>query len=1167
MIQSDVLRNMGSHAARSGPTIVALAVFGLLIGGSSLGLPGQAHDVGFTVERAAGLQTHLQTSSTAEHLRPAGQSIRGDSAMGRNSGRGSNGAKSGVTSSTPSPQVGQVARTLDLLNGTDLTGNPVVANGLNPDAAALDPSTGEIYVTDNGGSSLSILNATRLVSSYAEAFGSGPDAIAFDSSSDRMFVANFGSSTVTVINGTSGKVLAPVNLSKITAGPNAIAVDPISDRVFVTSYYWNLVTVLNGSTGKVIGSKPTGMTPVGLAFDSANGAVYVATSGSRNLTILNGTTGVGLGSISLTPVTPNGIAYDAANGDIYVSGFLSQNLTIVDPRTSSVVGNVSTGKDPSNIVYDGQVGELFVDALGSGDISVVDAVNNTQLPSIHIGSYGSDPVAGAADYLNGDVYETDVALNLVAVINATTGRVLAHVILGETPASVAVDPSTGYLYVPEYYSENLSVVNSTTGGFVASVETGLYSQFAAFDLDNGLVYDSLSYDIPYGQYTYAAIPSSIAVVNTSNNSVLTSIDVGSSPGLAALDMTNGELYVPNNGADNVSVVSGVTNSVVGGFSTVTQPTAAAFDAAADEVWVTSWGDADIAIYYASNYTPVKTIGTGGEPVSMAYDSLNDELYVANSAQDTVTIYDGVTDQQLGSVRVGADPNFVTIDGADDYVYVANTGSNNLSVISGWSNQLIGSIGTGAGPDAIAWDNSTRDLLVSNFESGTISVVTVPSLPVYNITLTETGLPNGTGWSFTLDATPTQASPVPSIAITLPNGTYDYVASPSDANYDSVRGNFSVSGANVSIQIRFSQVLYSVTFTEAGLPTGTEWWVNLTGQGETNSTGRSLIVEVPNGSYAFQAGSRNQSYDATGGMILVNGSSKTRTVSFHLVTFSVEFAELGLPDGTVWSVTLGSSQQNSSSAEIMFTAPNGTERYQISTVSGWVQSTLPYVGEITVDGQPLDEPTLVFRQASYRVTISELGLPTGTGWWVNLSGENSLHSVTTNLSFSEPNSSVNYVIASDDKTFHPIIPSGSFVINGGPLEVSVRFAITNYSVEFAETGLSTAAEWWLNVSGGTSIVTASGNLSLNESNGTYRYSVASPNAIGESGSFTVAGSSPPTVEVKFTYPAPITPTPTPPPPTHGAESPPLPLIPIGIGIAVAAVAATALLAWRRKRQTR
>jgi len=127
------------------------------------------------------------------------------------------------------------------------------------------------------------------------------------------------------------------------------------------------------------------------------------------------------------------------------------------------------------------------------------------------------------------------------------------------------------------------------------------------------------------------------------------------------------------------------------------------------------------------------------------------------------------------------------------------------------------------------------------------------------------------------------------------------------------------------------------------------------------------------------------------------------------SYPVTFSETGLPTGASWSVSLGgASPVGSMSGTISFSELNGTYPYRISDVPGWHQSTIPYAGNLTVDGGPVSEEGLVFVRESYSVTFTETGLPDGASWSVALGGS-VMGSMTNSLVFTEPNGTYTFTV--------------------------------------------------------------------------------------------------------------------------------------------------------------
>ncbi len=145
--------------------------------------------------------------------------------------------------------------------------------------------------------------------------------------------------------------------------------------------------------------------------------------------------------------------------------------------------------------------------------------------------------------------------------------------------------------------------------------------------------------------------------------------------------------------------------------------------------------------------------------------------------------------------------------------------------------------------------------------------------------------------------------------------------------------------------------FTITFTESGLPSGTDWYVNITGQASSGpvQAGATYSTDLLNQTYSYSIGTSDLTYKAGGGTFTAD-SSKTIAVKFTPEEYQVTFKEAGLPAGTTWIVTVNGIQHNVSGTQFVLPLTNGTYNYSITSTNGYTISN--QTGNFTVAGSPI-----------------------------------------------------------------------------------------------------------------------------------------------------------------------------------------------------------------------
>ncbi len=315
----------------------------------------------------------------------------------------------------------------------------------------------------------------------------------------------------------------------------------------------------------------------------------------------------------------------------------------------------------------------------------------------------------------------------------------------------------------------------------------------------------------------------------------------------------------------------------------------------------------------------------------------------------------------------------------------------------------------------AWNDTRANPSYGNFTVAGASPAPIAirfgNPTTYVVTFAETGLPAGTEWAVAIDlgwwsnswagqGGPGNWNDKPavvkqdgggwggdggssgfnmtnntSIQFFLPNGTYNY-SIPNVTNFSVVglqNGTINVSGGSPpTVKVVFSQLpSYSVTFTETGLPNGTNWSVSVHGAGEYESgdvpaqrvvtksfedglttANTSMSFLLPNGTYRFSVETVDgYVLNSSFGTFNVSGGAVTIALNFTaLPEYNVTFNESGLPNGTDWGMRLvgntgplvhahGQKIHAVQAARglVTFHVPAGKYHYKLIQLKGWKSS--------------------------------------------------------------------------------------------------------------------------------------------------------------------------------------------------------------------------------------
>jgi len=239
---------------------------------------------------------------------------------------------------------------------------------------------------------------------------------------------------------TSGYHLQNTFHIKSNGGWDYIVADPASNKLFVS--HGTQVNILDKNTGDSIGVIPNTTGVHGIAFVHDLNKGYTSNGRINNVTVFDLNTLKVLTQIA-TGENPDAIFYDDYSKKIITCNGRSKNLSVIDPSTDKVVATIPLSGKPETAVSDG-AGKIFVNNEDKSEIAVIDIKNYKVIDNWSIAP-GASPSGLAIDRNTKRLF-AGCDNKLMIVIDATNGKVVEKIPIGDGCDGTAFDPQLKFVY-------------------------------------------------------------------------------------------------------------------------------------------------------------------------------------------------------------------------------------------------------------------------------------------------------------------------------------------------------------------------------------------------------------------------------------------------------------------------------------------------------------------------------------------------------------------------------------------------------------------------------------------------------------------------------------------------------------------------------------------------
>jgi YVTN family beta-propeller protein len=233
----------------------------------------------------------------------------------------------------------------------------------------------------------------------------------------------------------------------------------------------------------------------------------------------------------------------------------------------------------------------------------------------------------------------------------------------------------------------------------------------------------------------------IGVIDTDTNTLVTTIpleamgkrphDIVSNPLGTRLYVTiKADRSVTSAVSDIVSVIDTSNNSIIYTIDVGNNPTGIAINTEGTRVYVTNYDDGTVSVINTSSHEVVATVPVGSRPNKVAVNPNGTRVYVVNNdgKGNGIQVIDTTTNNVVATVTTGDSTTHdvvdVVVNPTGTFFYVTNFFSNTVSVIDSNTYKVVATIPTPMRPANIEIDPDGKMLFVTHYSgsSSTVSVI-------------------------------------------------------------------------------------------------------------------------------------------------------------------------------------------------------------------------------------------------------------------------------------------------------------------------------------------------------------------------------------------------------------------------------------------------------------
>lgn len=236
-------------------------------------------------------------------------------------------------------------------------------------------------------------------------------------------------------------------------GWDYLIVDPDGRRLYFS--HATKVVVFDADSGAQVGEIPDTQGVHGIALAPDLGRGFTSNGRANTVTVFDLKTLKVVGSVK-TGTNPDAILYDVVTKRVFAFNGRSKDATVINAADGSVLGTIAVGGKPEFAVADGK-GSVYVNVEDTSEILHIDAQKMTVLHRWPLAPC-KEPSGLAMDLKSRRLFAV-CDNEMMAVVDADSGKVVATPKTGEGADAAAFDPGTNYAFSSNGESGTLTVIH------------------------------------------------------------------------------------------------------------------------------------------------------------------------------------------------------------------------------------------------------------------------------------------------------------------------------------------------------------------------------------------------------------------------------------------------------------------------------------------------------------------------------------------------------------------------------------------------------------------------------------------------------------------------------------------------------------------------------------